>query len=149
MDNILQANANTPYQFVNWTSNSQVFNPNDSTAIARVNFTSNDSIVAHFSFATPVFEITSDVPVANVYPTIVSDLTTLDFSLPKVENVSIELYNITGQKMATLANKSQMAAGFHTMNLSMVSNGMQEGVYLLRFVAGNTQKTFKLIFTTK
>lgn len=149
MDNILQANANTPYQFVNWTSNSQVFNPNDSTAIARVNFTSSDSIVAHFSFATPVFEITSDVPVANVYPTIVSDLTTLDFSLPKVENVSIELYNITGQKMATLANKAQMAAGFHTMNLSMVSNGMKDGIYLLRFVAGNTQKTFKLIFTGK
>jgi CotH kinase protein/Lamin Tail Domain/Chitobiase/beta-hexosaminidase C-terminal domain len=149
MDNILQASANPTYQFVNWTSNSQIFNPNDSSAIARVNFTSNDSIVAHFTFATPVWEISSDVPVANVYPTLVTDLTTLDFSLPKPENVSIELFNITGQKMATLANKSQMQAGFHSMNLSMVSNGMQEGIYLLRFVAGNTHKTFKLVFTNK
>lgn len=149
MDNILQANANPTYQFVNWTSNSQVFNPNDSTAIAKVNFTSSDSIVAHFTFATPVWEITSNEPVASVYPTLVTDLTTLDFSLPKPENVSIELFNITGQKMATLVNKAQMQAGFHTMNLSMVSNGMQEGIYLLRFVAGNTHKTFKLVFTNK
>ena len=148
MDNILEATANTPYQFTNWTSNSgQIFNPNDSTAIARVNFTASDSIVAHFSFATPVFEISNDVPVANVYPTIVTDVTTLDFSLPSSMNVSIELFNINGQKIATLANKAQMQAGFHTMNLSMIANGMDEGIYLLRFVAGNTQKTFKIIFT--
>ncbi len=149
MSNILEALPNSPYQFVNWTSGSQVFLPNDSAIIAKINPTSADTVVAHFSFATPVFEITSDVPVANVYPTLVDQFTTLDFSLPEALPVSIQLFNINGQLISTLADNSYMQTGFHSMRLALNTGKLNEGVYILQFRAGNTQKSFKLIYTGK
>jgi hypothetical protein len=147
MVNILEALPDTPYQFINWSSGSQVFLPNDSAIISRVNFTSNDTVVAHFSFATPVFEVTGDVPVANVYPTMIDQFTTLDFSLPEALPVSIQLFNINGQLISTLADNSYMQTGFHSMRLSLNTGKLNEGVYILKFRAGNTQKSFKLVYT--
>jgi hypothetical protein len=147
MLNILEALPDTPYQFINWSSGSQVFLPNDSAIISRVNFTSNDTVVAHFSFATPVFEVTGDVPLANVYPTMIDQFTTLDFSLPEALPVSIQLFNINGQLISTLADNSYMQTGFHSMRLSLNTGKLNEGVYILKFRAGNTQKSFKLVYT--
>lgn len=147
MSNLLEALPSAPYLFSNWTSNSQVFLPNDSAIISKVNFTSSDSVVAHFSFATSAFEITNDSPVANVYPTLISTFTTLDFSLPSAMPVTIQLYDINGQLISTLADNSYMQTGFHSMQLALNSGKLSEGIYLLRFRAGNTNKTFKLILT--
>lgn len=146
MSNILQALPDAPYQFVNWSSASQVFLPNDSAIVSRVNFTSSDTVVAHFSFATPVFEVQGDEPVANVYPTFINSFTTLDFSLPSALPVTIQLFDLNGQLISTPAFNTYMQRGFHSMKLSLNASAMQQGVYLLRFRAGNTTKTFKLIF---
>lgn len=145
MNNIFEALPDTPYVFINWTSNSQVFNPNDSTALVTVNLNASDSIVAHFDFNTPVFGITNDQPVANVYPTVVSDFTQLDFSLPQAMPVYIQLMDINGKQIRVLANGEYMQRGFHSMKLSIPTGSLLEGMYLLQFRAGGSAKTFKLI----
>lgn len=145
MDNIFEALPDTPYVFINWTSNSQVFNPNDSTALATVSLNGADSIVAHFDFNTPVFGVTNDQPVANVYPTVISDFTQLDFSLPEVMPVYIQLTDLNGKHIRTLANGEYMQRGFHSMKLSIPAGSLQEGMYILQFRAGGSAKSFKLI----
>lgn len=145
MDNILEALPDTPYAFINWTSNSQLFQPNDSTPLVRVNLNGSDSIVAHFDFATPVFGLTNTEPVASVYPTIVNDFTQLDFSLPEPLPVNIHLLDINGQLISTLAAGTYLQRGFHSMRLSLPAGGLQEGIYVLQLRAGAFVKTFKLL----
>ncbi|MBL7925020.1 MAG: CotH kinase family protein [Bacteroidia bacterium] len=147
MNNILEALPDTPYQFSNWSSyNFQTFQPNANAPVASVNLNSSDTITAHFTFATPVYEV-GGTPVANVYPTLVTDYTVLDFSLPEALPVSIQLFDMNGKLITTLADRSYMQAGFHSMNLSLPGGSLIEGVYLLRFTAGQTQKSFKLVYT--
>lgn len=145
MDNLLEAIPVSPYQFTHWTSNAQTFSPNDSSITASVNLVSSDSIVAHFNFATPVFGVDGDAPVANVYPTVVTDHTVLEFSLQEAMPVDIRLMDIHGKLIRTIKSQQYMQRGFHSMQLSIPAGSLQEGIYLLRFAAGDTQKTFKLI----
>lgn len=149
MNNIVEAFPNAPYLFTNWSSASQTFSPGDSAIVASVNLNAGDTIVAHFNFATPVFGVTNDVPVASVYPTLISEYTNLDYSLPESMPVSIKLFDLNGRCLRTFADQQLMQAGFYTMNLTLPDGSLSEGVYLLRFSAGNTQKTFKLVYSGK
>jgi hypothetical protein len=149
MDNIFEALPDTPYTFINWTSNSQLFNPNDSTALVKVNLTGSDSIVAHFDFATPVYGIPVNEAAATVYPTIVSDYTQLDFTLPEPMPVNIHLLDLNGRQISSFAKGQYMQRGFHSMRLSIPTGTLGEGIYILQFRAGASVKSFKLVVAGK
>jgi hypothetical protein len=145
MDNIFEAMPDTMRSFINWTSNSQVFQPNDSTALVKVNLVSNDSIVAHFDYATAVYGMNQTVPIANVYPTVIDEFTQLDFSLPEATAVDIQLVDINGKIIRAFVKGTTMQSGFHSMQLSIPAGSLQNGIYLLQLRAGYYSKSFKLI----
>jgi hypothetical protein len=147
MDNILEATPIAPYLFKNWTSPSQVFNPNDSTALVTVNLTAGDSITAHFDYTTAVFPITGEAPVANMYPTVVSDHTVLDFSLQEPSPVTIQLFDINGKLIQTFADGHYMQTGFHSMTLNIPQGSIPNGIYMIKFSAGKANKSFKMVYT--
>lgn len=147
MDNILEATPIAPYLFKNWTSPSQVFNPNDSAALVTVNLTAGDSITAHFDYATAVFPVTGDSPVANMYPTIVRDHTILDFSLQEPSPVTIQLFDINGKLIQTFADGHYMQTGFHSMTLNIPQGSLMNGIYMIKFSAGKANKSFKMVYT--
>ena len=76
------------------------------------------------------------------YPNPFNSTTTIKFGLPSDTKVTQEVYNIVGQKVATLVNE-QMTAGYHQVEFS--ASNLASGIYFFRIGAGNFVKTKKLI----
>lgn len=81
------------------------------------------------------------------YPNPFNPKTDIQFSLPEYSHVLIEIYNINGQKVATIAD-DDYDAGIHTVTWeSKDSYGTEvsSGIYLYRIVAGNFADTKKMV----
>ncbi len=76
------------------------------------------------------------------YPNPFNPKTTIQFTIPKSQFVSMEVYNLLGQKVATLKDE-YLNAGMHTVEWN--ATGLASGVYLYRLQAGNYTETKKLI----
>jgi fibronectin-binding autotransporter adhesin len=76
------------------------------------------------------------------YPNPFNPTTNIQFGLPQEERVRVEVYDILGRRVVTLANQT-FTAGVHTIQF----NGQQyaSGVYFVRLVAGNQIETRKMI----
>jgi len=76
------------------------------------------------------------------YPNPFNPRTEISFSLPAASNVTLEIFNVMGQKVATLVN-SHLEAGEH----SVTWDGSQaaSGVYLYRFRADDFEATRKMV----
>ncbi len=68
--------------------------------------------------------------------------TKIKFTLPKSENVKIEVYNIMGQKIVTLLDKL-VSAGYHEVEFN--GQNLFSGIYWYRIEAGNFQDVKKMI----
>jgi len=84
---------------------------------------------------------------AQNYPNPFNPSTSIQFSLPRASNVTLEVFNILGQKVTTLVDK-RLFAGSH----NAVWNGMDAsrravstGIYLYRLTAGDFVETKKMI----
>jgi hypothetical protein len=76
------------------------------------------------------------------YPNPFNSSTKIKFALPKSETVIIEIYNIIGQKIKTLLNKS-MPAGYHEVEFN--GQNLSSGVYLCRIEAGEWRNVKKMV----
>lgn len=76
------------------------------------------------------------------YPNPFNPSTTIEYDLPKASNVSIEVYNTSGQKITTLLNK-KMAAGNHEVEFNAAN--LSSGVYFYRIQAGEFHDVKKMI----
>jgi len=63
--------------------------------------------------------------------------------LPQEERVTVQVYNILGQRVATLKERAPMAAGFHTVVWE--APRLASGLYFVRLEAGDYRKTQKLV----
>lgn len=73
--------------------------------------------------------------------------TEIAFTLPKAAEVTLEVYNITGQKIATLVN-GHLAAGYHTTiwnGKDDSGRGVSSGIYLYRIKADEYTETRKMV----
>lgn len=68
------------------------------------------------------------------YPNPFNPTTTIDFSLARAENVNVSVYNVLGQKVATLIDGEMMAAGRHQVQFNAFN--LTSGMYLVRLDAG-------------
>ncbi len=84
----------------------------------------------------------STYELAQNYPNPFNPATTVSFTLPAAGQVSLEVYNILGQRVAVLAD-GYFGAGTHqvTWDASSVSSG----VYLYRLSAGDFNQTRKML----
>ncbi len=101
--------------------------------------------------ATDVNDPSQDLParfsLRQNYPNPFNPSTTISFTLPGKSTVHLNVYNIAGQKVATLADGS-MDAGEHTVvwDGSVESGGKAaSGVYLYRLDAGRYSSTKKML----
>ena len=81
---------------------------------------------------------------AQNYPNPFNPSTTIKFGLPKDSNVKLELFNILGEKIATLIDK-EMQAGFHNYQLSILNFQLTSGVYIYKIEAGSFVSVKKLL----
>jgi hypothetical protein len=76
------------------------------------------------------------------YPNPFNPSTSIQFSIPKSESVTLEIYNLLGQRVATLVNEN-LNAGSHTAYWNAA--GFASGVYLYQLQVKNYTETKKLI----
>jgi len=73
------------------------------------------------------------------YPNPFNSVTTLSYNLPLSSNVTLEVYDITGRKVASLPNKWQ-SAGDHEFQFQ--ASNLSTGVYTYKLIATNDKGTF-------
>ncbi|MBI5471063.1 MAG: T9SS type A sorting domain-containing protein [Ignavibacteriae bacterium] len=76
------------------------------------------------------------------YPNPFNPVTTIRFDLPRLANVSLEVYNELGQRVATLVNEMR-EAGYHEATFD--ATNLSSGVYFYRINAGTFVQTKKLL----
>ena len=78
---------------------------------------------------------------SRVYPNPFNLNTTIEYSLPEQSDVTMEIFNILGQKMVTLVDEFQ-GAGKHT--IMWRAKDMSSGMYFYRIVAGKLAVSNKM-----
>ncbi|CAN5623781.1 hypothetical protein BH10BAC5_BH10BAC5_03020 [soil metagenome] len=68
--------------------------------------------------------------------------TAITFSIPTNGFVSVKIYSMLGNEIATLVN-GQMASGFHTVNWD--ASGLPSGTYFYKIEAGSFSKIMKMM----
>ena len=68
---------------------------------------------------------------------------TLDFKLTNTENISIELFDISGRKIQTLINAQKFDAGTNSENFEI--NNLSNGLYVLTISNGKLSKNIRLV----
>ena len=81
------------------------------------------------------------------YPNPFNPTTQISFAIPEPSHVIIEVFNITGQRVATIVDDF-MATGAYTVNWNgSDQNGYEvaSGIYLYRLTAGTYSETKKMV----
>jgi hypothetical protein len=70
--------------------------------------------------------------------------TTITFTLSKAANVTLEVYNMLGEKVTTLV-KGAKPAGEHVVNFN--ASSLPSGIYFYTLTAGDLKQTRKMVIT--
>jgi hypothetical protein len=91
-------------------------------------------------------EVNTKVPesfsVAQNYPNPFNPSTTIEYSIAKISQVSIKIYDVLGKELQTLVKASQEAG---TYKVTWNANNYGNGIYFYKVEAGNLSKTGKMI----
>ena len=70
--------------------------------------------------------------------------TKISYMLADKNNVSLDVYNLVGEKITSLVNETQNV-GKRTIDFDTKSMGMKAGVYLLKIKTGSSAQTLRLV----
>ncbi|MBZ0201021.1 MAG: T9SS type A sorting domain-containing protein [Ignavibacteriaceae bacterium] len=76
------------------------------------------------------------------YPNPFNPTTQINFSIPKTENVKLDVYNLLGQKVASLVNDN-LSAGSYTTDWN--AENLSSGTYIYKMTAGNIVQSKKMV----
>lgn len=84
----------------------------------------------------------SDINYTSLYPNPAGNEATLDLSLNKVSNITIDMYDLTGRKViSTISSKN--VSGHRSYKINTAS--LNSGVYFVKLQANHFSKEFKII----
>jgi hypothetical protein len=86
--------------------------------------------------------IPKDCILSQNYPNPFNPLTMINYQLPKTTHVELTIYNLLGQKVATLVSGKQKA-GDH--QVAWYASGFASGVYYYQLMAGEYKDVKKMI----
>ncbi len=90
--------------------------------------------------------LVSEYKLEQNYPNPFNPVTIINYQLPIDSWVTLKVYNILGQEVATLVNEKQEAGRYEVeFDASSAKGGLSSGVYFYRLVAGEYVSTKKLI----
>jgi len=83
-----------------------------------------------------------DYELSQNYPNPFNPTTTIEFALPEAADVTLKVYNVSGQEIASL-NNGRMQAGYHKVTWD--AGSVSGGVYIAELKAGSFVKTMKMV----
>lgn len=88
-----------------------------------------------------------DYNLSQCYPNPFNPVTTMSYSVPRRSKVTIEIFNILGQKVQTLTDETKPAGEYQIIWNGDDSNGLKvsAGIYFYRFQAGDFVETKKML----
>ncbi|MHC1737477.1 MAG: FISUMP domain-containing protein [Ignavibacteriaceae bacterium] len=86
----------------------------------------------------------TDINLLQNYPNPFNPATVISYQLPVMSNVSLKVFDLIGNEVATLVNEEQ-PAGYHSVTFE--AGKLASGVYMYQLTAGNFCVTKKLILT--
>ncbi|MGV8017710.1 MAG: T9SS type A sorting domain-containing protein [Ignavibacteria bacterium] len=129
---------------------------------ASANFSEGDSLIiypyqvtmpgAYYEFYTvaptvPVINISTEIPdeydLMQNYPNPFNPATKIRFDLPEKAVVTIRIYNVLGQIVATLVNRQLLDAGKH--QTEFIGDGYASGVYFYRIESDKFTQTKRMV----
>ena len=89
------------------------------------------------------FGIPTEYSLDQNYPNPFNPTTNIRFALPQASRVSLTIYNVLGQQVATLINGEQRVAGRYTVSFD--ASSLASGLYIYRIQAGSFINTRKML----
>jgi len=89
-------------------------------------------------------EIPTEFNLSQNYPNPFNSSTVISYQLPVMSNVSLKVFDMIGNEVATLVNEEKQA-GYHTVTFE--AGKLASGVYMYQITAGEFSATKKLILT--
>ncbi|MFQ3608960.1 MAG: T9SS type A sorting domain-containing protein, partial [Chloroherpetonaceae bacterium] len=86
----------------------------------------------------------TEFALAQNFPNPFNPTTIIQYQLPENSPVKLELYDVTGRKVATLINAWQ-TAGYYSFSLNGSAYNLSSGMYFYRLNAGNFVQTKKMM----
>ncbi len=85
----------------------------------------------------------SEVELKQNYPNPFNPSTNIEFTIPNTVEVQLDVYNVAGQRVATLVDE-HMSAGTHTVTFD--ASDLPSGVYIYRLTAGDHVESNNMTF---
>jgi hypothetical protein len=98
-------------------------------------------LIIHRKGANTPEELPSTITLDQNYPNPFNPSTVIRYQLPEAAQVSLEVFDMAGRKVADLVN-GQVSAGSHTVNFD--ASQLSSGIYMYRLQTGSTTLTRKL-----
>lgn len=89
-----------------------------------------------------ISSLPSNVELQQNYPNPFNPSTTIGYGVPENGEVTLEVFDMVGRKVATLLNGEQKSAGRYTVNFD--ASNLASGMYIYRLQAGSSVITKKL-----
>ncbi len=96
----------------------------------------------------PAYNIPNKVTLNQNYPNPFNATTVISFSLPRSYTVTVEVFNIIGQKIRTLLNPTMLSSGTHRINWdgkNQQNNDVSTGIYFYRLKIDDYSFTKKMV----
>lgn len=132
-------NSNSPkeYQYTDKNLNSGKYS-------YRLKMIDNDGSFEYSDVIEAEVELPREYSMTQNYPNPFNPTTIISYQLPVDTRVKLELYSITGEKVATLIDDIQ-EAGYHNYQLTTNNYQLSSGVYIYRMVAGDFVSVKKMV----
>ncbi len=87
--------------------------------------------------------IPTEFSLSQNYPNPFNPTSTIRFGLPEASEVTLNVYNMLGQKVSTLLDNRSMEAGWHSIQFNALQ--LSSGMYLYRISTGDYTQTRKMM----
>jgi hypothetical protein len=118
----------------------------------RLKMIDNDGSFAFSKIVEAEVTVPKNFELSQNYPNPFNPATKINYSLPNDSKVTLEVYNIIGERVAQLVNEAQ-SAGYYTVNFGTSYNSITSGVYIYKLTAvdnsGNNFSSIKKMMLLK
>lgn len=121
----------------------------DSIALGRNSFDGTASAPMYLAMlgsatavSAPIAVAPGDVELRQNFPNPFQNSTTISFTLPRPDEVSLKVFDVMGRELATIAH-GLYQSGDHRIHWS--ADGLAGGFYLIRLDASNTSRSIKVV----